>query len=64
MCVTDSIAEAILIGHRILLLLPNPGEVKAEVSDLEAIADDPAAAAELEHEIHGLLFNQEEAHTS
>lgn len=64
MFVTHSIAEAIRIGNRILLLSPHPGEVKAEVSDIEAIADDPAAAAELEHEIHGLLFNQEEARTS
>ncbi|MGB6105078.1 MAG: ABC transporter ATP-binding protein [Pusillimonas sp.] len=63
MFVTHSIAEAIRIGNRILLLSPHPGQVKAEVSNVEAIADDPAAAAELEQEIHGLLFDQEGVHT-
>lgn len=62
MFVTHSIAEAIRIGNRILLLSPHPGEVKAEVSNVEAVCDDPAAAAELEQEIHGLLFDQEGVH--
>ena len=62
MFVTHSIAEAIRIGNRILLLSPHPGEVKAEVSDVEAVANDAAAAAELEQEIHGLLFDQEGVH--
>lgn len=59
MFVTHSIAEAIRIGNRILLLSPHPGEVKAEVSDVESVAGDAAAAAELEQEIHDLLFEQE-----
>lgn len=63
MFVTHSIAEAIRIGNRILLLSPHPGEVKAEVSQVEAVAGDPAAAAELEQEIHGLLFDDEKAST-
>lgn len=59
MFVTHSIAEAIRIGNRILLLSPHPGEVKAEVSNVESVAGDTAAAAELEQEIHDLLFEQE-----
>ncbi len=62
MFVTHSIAEAIRIGNRILLLSPHPGEVKAEVSNVETIGEDAAAAAGLEQEIHGLLFDQEGAH--
>lgn len=60
--VTHSIAEAIRIGNRILLLSPHPGEVTAEVSNIDAISNDSALAAELEQEIHDLLFNQEGAH--
>jgi len=33
--VTHSIAEAIKIGNRILLLSPHPGRVKAEVVDVD-----------------------------
>ncbi len=57
MFVTHSIAEAIRIGNRILLLSPHPGEVKAEVVDVEAAANDPVAAAALEQDIHDLLFD-------
>jgi NitT/TauT family transport system ATP-binding protein len=53
--VTHSIAEAIKIGNRILLLSPHPGQVKAELNstgrDGEAIA-----AQTLEAEIHAMLF--------
>ncbi len=63
MFVTHSIAEAIRIGNRILLLSPHPGEVKAEVSEVESVAGDAAAAAELEQEIHGLLFDPQGEHT-
>jgi NitT/TauT family transport system ATP-binding protein len=62
MFVTHSIAEAIRIGNRILLLSPHPGQVKAEVRDVEAVGDDAAAAAQLEQEIHDLLFEEEGAH--
>ncbi|HEY9459235.1 MAG TPA: ABC transporter ATP-binding protein [Paralcaligenes sp.] len=60
--VTHSIAEAIRIGNRILLLSPHPGEVKAEVSNIDAVSSDNVLAAELEQEIHDMLFNQEGAH--
>jgi len=62
MFVTHSIAEAIRIGNRILLLSPHPGQVKAEVRDVEAVGEDAAAAAQLEQEIHDLLFEEEGAH--
>ena len=58
--VTHSIAEAIRVGNRILLLSPHPGEVKAEVSNVEAVSIEDGSAAELEQEIHAMLFNQEE----
>lgn len=53
--VTHSISEAIRIGSRILLLSPHPGRVQAELDGLPAEAP-AAAAAELEREIHGRLF--------
>ena len=53
--VTHSISEAVRIGNRILLLSPHPGRVQAELSGIPADAS-PAAAAELEREIHGRLF--------
>jgi NitT/TauT family transport system ATP-binding protein len=59
--VTHSIAEAIRIGNRILLLSPHPGRVKAEVTDVDLSAGHPEAAARLEKQIHDLLF-QEEGH--
>ena len=58
MFVTHSIAEAIRVGNRILLLSPHPGEVKAEVSNVEAVSFEDGSAAALEQEIHDLLFNQ------
>ena len=53
--VTHSIAEAVRIGNRILLLSPHPGQVKAE---LNSVARDamPAEAASLEARIHDMLF--------
>jgi NitT/TauT family transport system ATP-binding protein len=53
--VTHSISEAIRIGSRILLLSPHPGRVRIELPGLPADAP-AAAAAELEREIHGRLF--------
>ena len=53
--VTHSINEAIKIGNRILLMSPHPGQVRAELDSLPPDAD-PAAAVELEHHIHDLLF--------
>jgi len=53
--VTHSIAEAIKIGNRILLLSPHPGRVKAELNS----TTDPREAAELERHIHQMLFAHE-----
>jgi len=57
--VTHSIAEAIKIGNRILLLSPHPGRVRAEVRDVDRIDPLDGSAARLEAEIHQLLFAQE-----
>lgn len=54
--VTHSIAEAIRIGNRILLLSPHPGRVKAEVEDVEAARSTDGGATRLERQIHDLLF--------
>ena len=56
MFVTHSIAEAIKIGNRILLLSPHPGRVKAEVVDVDTTAQADGSAGRLEHEIHQMLF--------
>ncbi len=53
--VTHSIAEAIKIGSRILLLSPHPGQVRAELNSLPAGAGGAASAA-LERHIHSMLF--------
>ena len=58
--VTHSIAEAIKISNRILLLSPHPGRVRAEVRDVDTIRDDAVAAAELERQIHAMLFSEQE----
>jgi NitT/TauT family transport system ATP-binding protein len=60
--VTHSIAEAIKISNRILLLSPHPGRVKAEVVDVDKVRHDSAAAAALEQDIHNLLFSSEPGH--
>jgi len=59
--VTHSIAEAIRIGNRILLLSPHPGEVKAEVEDVEAAMTSEGGPQRLEKQIHDLLFMEEDA---
>lgn len=56
--VTHSIAEAIKVGNRILLLSPHPGQVKAELNGLDRSDQSPEKAAKLEAEIHDLLFAQ------
>jgi len=57
MFVTHSIAEAIKIGNRILLLSPHPGRVKAEVVDVDTTSVADGSAGRLEREIHDLLFS-------
>src|SRR5438128_9553296 len=54
--VTHSIAEAIRVGTRILLLSPHPGQVKAEVIDVDKVSGEDGSAARLEKQIHDLLF--------
>ncbi len=53
--VTHSIPEAVLIGSRILLLSPRPGQVKAELnSDGRDTTD--AGGKKLTERIHDMLF--------
>jgi NitT/TauT family transport system ATP-binding protein len=65
--VTHSIAEAITVGSRILLLSPHPGQVKAEINSLARGHGDAALAQALERKIHDMLFvdtvEGEEVHT-
>jgi NitT/TauT family transport system ATP-binding protein len=58
MFVTHSIAEAIKIGNRILLLSPHPGQVKAEINSVPRGEANSVRAAELERHIHDMLFVQ------
>jgi NitT/TauT family transport system ATP-binding protein len=57
--VTHSIAEAIKVGNRILLLSPHPGQVKAEINSLPREAADSDASKSLEDKIHKMLFADE-----
>ncbi len=54
--VTHSIAEAVRIGNRILLMSPHPGQVKAEINSVPVGAFESEGAA-LEKRIHGMLFS-------
>jgi len=54
--VTHSIAEAIKVGSRILLLSPHPGQVKAEINSVPRTGAAPDAARKLEERIHEMLF--------
>ena len=54
--VTHSIAEAIKVGSRILLLSPHPGQVKAELNSVPRTGADPDEARLLEDRIHEMLF--------
>jgi NitT/TauT family transport system ATP-binding protein len=54
--VTHSIAEAIKVGSRILLLSPHPGQVKAELNSVPRTGAEPDAARLLEERIHEMLF--------
>ena len=54
--VTHSIPEAIRIGNRILLLSPHPGQVKAELNSVAREEPDGAKQAQLEKDIHNMLF--------
>jgi NitT/TauT family transport system ATP-binding protein len=54
--VTHSIPEAVLIGNRILLLSPHPGQVKGELNSDGSDPVDPANGRKLTDRIHDLLF--------
>jgi NitT/TauT family transport system ATP-binding protein len=58
MFVTHSIPEAVLLGNRILLLSPHPGQVKAELNSdgSDAVGAD---GRKLSERIHDLLFVHE-----
>jgi NitT/TauT family transport system ATP-binding protein len=59
--VTHSIAEAIRVGTRILLLSAHPGRVKAEIDSAGEDAVD-GAGQRLSERIHQLLFDRETVH--
>lgn len=52
--VTHSIEEAVIIGNRILVLSPHPGQVKAELNSVPRA--DAVASKTLQDKIHHLLF--------
>jgi NitT/TauT family transport system ATP-binding protein len=54
--VTHSIPEAVLIGNRILLLSPHPGQVKGELNSDGSDRIDPKSGSKLTERIHDILF--------
>jgi NitT/TauT family transport system ATP-binding protein len=62
--VTHSIAEATLIGTRILLLSPHPGQVKAEMNSDGLDRVDPATGQRLSERINNLLFSEQMQETT
>lgn len=58
--VTHSIEEAVLLGSRILVLSPHPGQVKAELRGVPP--EDRRAATDLGDRIHFLLFGTDTRH--
>lgn len=62
--VTHSIAEAIKIGSRILLLTPHPGQVKAELNSLPRALQNTAAQQALEDKINDMLFIEQQQNTA
>jgi len=54
--VTHSIEEAIIVGNRILVLSPHPGQVKAELNSGATGAVGDAAFVALQNRIHKMLF--------
>lgn len=63
--VTHSIAEAVKVGSRILLLSPHPGQVKAEVNSVAPGPESAQHQQALERRIHEMLFAEaveEEVH--
>jgi sulfonate transport system ATP-binding protein len=54
--VTHSIPEAVLLGNRILLLSPHPGQVKGELNSDGGDPLDAASGRKLSERIHEMLF--------
>lgn len=54
--VTHSIPEAVMIGNRILLLSPHPGQVKGELNSDGSDPIDPVSGKSLSDRIHATLF--------
>jgi sulfonate transport system ATP-binding protein len=55
--VTHSIEEAIIVGSRILVLSPHPGQVKAELNSIAGREDaDTEAFGALKTRIHAMIF--------
>ncbi len=54
--VTHSIPEAVMIGNRILLLSPHPGQVKAELNSCGKDEVNPDTGVKLSDRIHEMLF--------
>jgi NitT/TauT family transport system ATP-binding protein len=54
--VTHSIPEAVLIGNRILLMSPHPGQVKGELNSDGSDPVDPTTGRKLSDRIHDVLF--------
>jgi len=54
--VTHSIEEAIIVGNRILVLSPHPGQVKAELNAGQQGNIGGSAFTELRDRIHDMLF--------
>lgn len=61
--VTHSIEEALVVGNRILLLSPHPGQVRAELNSHQFTLDSIGSAAfqSSTRRIHDMLFGAEEA---
>jgi len=57
--VTHSIPEAVLVGNRILLLSPHPGQVKAELNSSGRDDADSVSGKALSKRIHEMLFEDE-----
>jgi NitT/TauT family transport system ATP-binding protein len=54
--VTHSIPEAVLVGNRILLLSPHPGQVKGELNSDGSDRIDGVSGRKLSENIHDMLF--------
>jgi NitT/TauT family transport system ATP-binding protein len=55
--VTHSIPEAVIVGNRILLLSPHPGQVRAELNSIPRGEGDAGSLKALEDQIHQILFS-------